>query len=194
MPKVEVNCEQCGEKFLIWPYRLLQHRVFCSRRCNALAKRGTRPSNRASLIGQKFGKLTVIDEAGCNKGHALWRCRCDCGTSTVASTGSLRYGTVRSCGCLTRRRGSDHPNWKQGFHITQEGHRETPVLGSTARHRYRAEHRVVAERLIGRCLHPWEVVHHKNRDRQDNRPDNLMVMTRRSHAALHAREERACLS
>ncbi|MBT4817729.1 MAG: HNH endonuclease [Lentisphaerae bacterium] len=122
----------------------------------------------------------------------MWLCRCKCGGRTVVSTGRLRSNAVQSCGCLQHRRGEDHPNWRTGVHITQDGYREVPVPGSTDSHRYRAEHRFVAERMVGRTLHPWEVVHHRNRDRQDNRPENLQVLSRRDHAALHAREDRAC--
>lgn len=36
-------------------------------------------------------------------------------------------------------------------------------------------HRVVAERKLGRPLEPWEVVHHKDRNKLNNNPDNLWV-------------------
>lgn len=39
----------------------------------------------------------------------------------------------------------------------------------------RDQHRVVAESMLGRALRPGESVHHWNKDRTDNRPENLHV-------------------
>jgi hypothetical protein len=53
---------------------------------------------------------------------------------------------------------------------------------------YAREHQVVAEKKIGRRLRPDEIVHHKNDDRTDNRPENLEVKTRSEHSRIHCQE------
>jgi hypothetical protein len=57
------------------------------------------------LIGQKFGRLTVIKrmEDTINK-KATWLCRCDCGNSKVVIGQYLRKGPTKSCGCLQSER------------------------------------------------------------------------------------------
>lgn len=52
-----------------------------------------------NLVGQRFGRLVVIEQVGRNKwGSTTWLCRCDCGTHTVVSSGTLRCGNAKSCG------------------------------------------------------------------------------------------------
>lgn len=54
------------------------------------------------LIGMKFGRLTVRDEADgrASNGSVLYRCDCDCGNDCIASSGNLTRGRTVSCGCL----------------------------------------------------------------------------------------------
>ena len=53
------------------------------------------------LIGKKFGRLTVIGDAGTNKdGQLLWKCECKCGKFTKAKTQDLQQGKKKHCGCL----------------------------------------------------------------------------------------------
>jgi hypothetical protein len=57
-------------------------------------------SKAIDLIGQRFGKLTVIErsENSCG-GKTRWVCRCDCGKEKVILGDSLRKGRTSSCGC-----------------------------------------------------------------------------------------------
>jgi hypothetical protein len=63
-----------------------------------------------------------------------------------------------------------------------------PDHPSASKGGYVREHRVVAEKMIGRQLRRGEIVHHKNGDRSDNRVENLEVMTMSEHLRLHYSE------
>jgi hypothetical protein len=53
---------------------------------------------REDLIGQKFGRWTVLEYVG-DKKH---RCKCDCGKEKIIPTSRLKNGRSKSCGCLFR--------------------------------------------------------------------------------------------
>jgi hypothetical protein len=53
---------------------------------------------------------------------------------------------------------------------------------------YAYEHRVVAEKKLGRRLRAGEVVHHLNEVKTDNRPENLEVMASRWHHNVEHRK------
>ena len=55
----------------------------------------------------------------------------------------------------------------------------------------RHEHRVVAERMLGRKLKKGEIVHHIDGNKRNNVEDNLIVLPSQSeHAKLHMREKK----
>ena len=67
-----------------------------------------------SLVGHRYGSLTVIGFAGVRldgraKDHPnrTWNCRCDCGETRVYRANDLRRGKTTSCGCKRRNTWSD---------------------------------------------------------------------------------------
>lgn len=58
-----------------------------------------------NIVGERFGRLTVtsFSHIADNKGrNAYWNCLCDCGKFSTVSSGSLRSGCTKSCGCLAQ--------------------------------------------------------------------------------------------
>lgn len=106
------------------------------------------------------------------------------------------------CNCATRK-GIKHPNynhlgesspsWRGGrckhpdgyiliFIIRTDFFR--PMASKTG---YVMEHRLIIAKHLGRCLHQWEVVHHKNGIKDDNRIENLELSTKGSHVIEHSK-------
>ena len=56
-------------------------------------------NNYVNLIGQRFGRLTVIKKVKSINQHTGWECLCDCGNITIADSGALKSGDKVSCGC-----------------------------------------------------------------------------------------------
>ena len=89
--------------------------------------------------------------------------------------------------------GANNSYWKGGIVnddagyvlVKQDGHPRAKKHGGYVR-----EHILVAERIIGRHLEPDEVVHHINGIKNDNRPENLMVMTKSEHISYHRKKQK----
>jgi hypothetical protein len=62
------------------------------------------PTRRPSLVGQRFGRLSVVYECETIKGHRHFFCQCACGDAAVVRIDTLRFGRTQSCGCLHRER------------------------------------------------------------------------------------------
>lgn len=59
-------------------------------------------------VGDKFGRLTVIESKGSIKGHLVWLCQCDCGKYSTVRGSALKSGTTLSCGCFNHDKKTIH--------------------------------------------------------------------------------------
>lgn len=174
----------------IWPCRCVCGGSACvhtgdlnnghTQSCGCFLKERISETHLKNIVGQVFGRLTVLEIAGHRGKNVIWRCRCTCGVIKVVSGDSLRKGNTRSCGCLNKEnlanlpKGSDHQWWKGGIKIVHGYvllHR--PNHPNSNNHHYVAKHVLVMSQIIGRPLLKGETVHHKNGVRHDNLPENL---------------------
>lgn len=55
-----------------------------------------------NLVGERYGRLLVIEKADSLKGHVRWLCKCDCGNECIVHGSALKSGNTTSCGCYKR--------------------------------------------------------------------------------------------
>lgn len=110
-----------------------------------------------------------------------------------------------NCSRLAKKRqgngqqyGKNNCNWRGGRQIRIDGWvriwigRGKPMADTKG---YAMEHRIVMAKYLGRSLGRYEVVHHKNGNKQDNQIKNLILFKNQAehikyHRSLHPREAR----
>jgi len=121
-------------------------------------------------------------------------CECGCGQRTEIAKVTIRerrafkgHPLPRLPGHGTHRRGADHHLWKGGTIKRRDGYvMQYAPDHPRAMKGYVAQHRLVVELRLGRRLEPTEHVHHINGIKDDNRIENLVVLTHAEHRAAHA--------
>lgn len=79
-------------------------------------------------------------------------------------------------------RGVNHPLWSGGIQKTSPGYvlvwldRDDFFFPMAQRSGYVLEHRLVMAKHLNRCLLAWEVIHHINGVKDDNRLENLLIL------------------
>lgn len=80
--------------------------------CGCLQKEEVSSRMKKNILGQKFGKLTVVEEVGKSEsGRYLYNCVCECGGNRIVNSKYLLNNDIKNCGCsnssvkhkLTRR-------------------------------------------------------------------------------------------
>lgn len=86
---------------------------------------------------------------------------------------------------LFERSPAEHPNWKGGRRISCAGYVELrmPEHPRARKNGYIFEHLIVAEQHYGEITRDY-VIHHINGNKQDNRIENLMVLTQKEHVEI----------
>lgn len=108
--------------------------------------------------------------------------------------GAGRWVQTRSRGSFCRNcfspSGQDSPSWKGGRWVDINGYirikldKDDFFYSMAGKNGAVLEHRLVMAGHLGRNLHMWELVHHKNHNKLDNRKENLRLTSIDRHQAL----------
>ena len=144
----------------------------------------TREWKRASELGKVLKQDIVFYKDSCPQcGVSLWHRRKDIGRRVCNECHKKS-----SANALER-----HPMWRGGRHLRKDGYvditigRDDPYAPMITKSGRLLEHRLVMAKHLGRCLQPWEIVHHRNGHRADNGIENLeLVGAQSEHLVVEA--------
>lgn len=159
-----LKCDTCGVEIKKKPSDIKKHN-FCSRKCYYQH----RARNQINASCEKCGKPLCKPPSKATKRNFCSR-KCHMETLNAELNPYRMTSEVREKLRLSRL-GSGKG---EGYSKTYGTH----------------THRIVAEKKLGRKLLKGEVVHHIDKNKRNNKPENLMIFkSQKEHAAWHAREK-----
>jgi len=153
-----IQCLECGADIRKMPSR--HAKKFCSNKCHAEWRRKQGPP-----------KFVVQQCKHCKKEF----------TAERSQVWRENYKFCSKECRIAHNRGVNSHSYKGGW-VRPDGYREVTMNGERF-----LEHRLVIEQKIGRKLLRGEHVHHINKDKLDNRIENLQLISETKHLADHGR-------
>ena len=158
---MKFKCLNCGKEFEVFPSAIKSGKSkgkYCCWNCYIEARGEI--ERKCLFCGKAFKTKRVYVEMGYGN-----YCNSNC------------YGKAKSQKALQAYESKANPKYK-GIKI---------LVGKypSGQKRYRYEHTLVVEKVLGRSIKPFEDVHHINGNKTDNRNSNLLVCSKSYHTWLH---------
>lgn len=156
--RIRIVCATCQQPFFV---RASRHRRYCSRKCAGQARAKYYTGTRLSKVCLECGVPFFVPSHRARAKYCSFLCK------------QRHVANIRVAERAAVRRGKGkQPGGKL---------KNTTYIKFHGRHL----HRVLLEEVLGRSLVPGEVVHHRDGNRQNNDPANLVLTTQSRHVGLH---------